>query len=220
MVNKNIKIQKKKRKVLTQSRPSDKRWMRAVGGYSSFRYISLFVIGLGLIGVSFAVLQLTKTENVVFKPLPSIAHTSEVPDTGEILQRLNTERKTNNRTELVSNDELKKVAEQRLREMINSQQYAHKNLAGKYYYDLMAERGYKADYSCENLDIEPSNEPIQFIKSWMSSGAGHKDCMLSDKVSQAGIASGKFNKTDDEQDAFLAVVIFASKPTEKSAQNQ
>jgi uncharacterized protein YkwD len=95
-----------------------------------------------------------QTNNVTFTPLPTITHTTEVPDTGELLNLINEQRRSGNRTELTVDERLKSVAEKRLNDMIASQQYSHKNLEGKYYYDLLSGYGYTAAYSCENLDIE------------------------------------------------------------------
>jgi uncharacterized protein YkwD len=190
-----------------------KRWPRATGGYSSFKYVSLFVFGIGFIALASAIVLFLRSSNISFKPLPTLTHTTEVPDTGELLSRINQQRQSNNRTELTPDDRLKAVAEKRLKDMVASQQYSHKNLEGKYYYDLLPDFGYTAAYSCENLDIEPSVKPIDFIRSWLGSGAGHKECMLSDKVSKVGVASGKFSSDDKTaRDNFLVVVIFAATP--------
>jgi uncharacterized protein YkwD len=194
-----------------------KRWTHATGGYSSLKYVSLFVFGVGLLGFATALVLFVQTNNVTFTPLPTITHTTEVPDTGELLNLINEQRRSGNRTELTVDERLKSVAEKRLNDMIASQQYSHKNLEGKYYYDLLSGYGYTAAYSCENLDIEPSVKPIDFIRSWLGSGSGHKECMLSDKVTKIGVASGKFSDDDKTtRDNFLVVVIFAATPLDKS----
>jgi uncharacterized protein YkwD len=195
-----------------------KRWARAAGGYTSLRSISIFVLGVGLVGFASAVVVYARSRNVTFTPLPSITHTTDVPDTGELLRRINDERRGNNRTELVMHDRLKLVAEKRLQAMVDSQRYAHNSLDGKYYYDLLPEFGYTSSYSCENLDIEPSVQPKKFIQSWLVSTGGHKECMLNDKVAQVGIASGKFSRDDKtKQQNFLVVAIFAAKPSDAKA---
>lgn len=211
------KIKKHRAKKPPPNTSSNKRWMRATGGYSTLKYVSFFVLGVGFLGLAAAVVFFTDTRQVKFTPLPTIAHTTEVPDTGELLRRINEERAKNNKAELVTDGRLQTVAEERLKDMVVNQRYSHKTLEGKYYYDMLPEQGYASSYSCENLDIENSAEPIKFVHSWLSSGAGHKECMLNDKVSKVGIASGRFS-TDDKSsvDSFLVVVIFAAKPHEQS----
>lgn len=198
----------------------NKRWMRAAGGYSSLRYISILTLGVGLLGLAGAVVLYARSRNVEFTPLPTITHTTEIPDTGELLRRINDERRRNNRTELVVDDRLKAAAEKRLKDMVDNQRYSHTSLDGKYYYDLLPELGYNSSYSCENLDIEPSVKPLKFVQSWLSSSGGHKECMLNDKVSRIGIASGKFSRDDKtSQDSFLVIAIFAAKPLEAGQDN-
>lgn len=207
---KEIKMPKKKTK------KTQKRSMRAIGGYSSLKYISLSIFGIGLLAFAAVAIWMVRSENVTLTPLPSITHTNEIPDTGEVVRLINNEREANGRAKLENNDTLKAVAERRLREMVNAQEYSHQNQDGKYYYDLLREHEYFSNYSCENLDIESIPTPAKFIKSWLTSSGGHRECLLNDQVSEIGIASGKFSQNDDDSEAFLVVVIFASSPQEEA----
>lgn len=207
-------MQKKNSRKIIKHKRSNKRWMRAMGGYSSLWYISVLILGLGLLGLSAALIIYTRSANISFTPLPTITHTAEVPDSGELLRYINEERKKNNRSELTSDDRLKSIAEKRLKDMVENQRYAHTNLEGKYYYDYLPVEGYSTSYSCENLDIEPGPAPINFVKSWIESTGGHKECMLNDKITKVGIASGKFSRDDKtSKDSFLVVAVFAADAT-------
>jgi hypothetical protein len=204
-----------------KSQPPSKQSLMNASGFSTLKYTCLLVLGVGMIGLASSLALLAREKPHVLNPLPAITHTTEMPDTGELVHRVNEQRQKNNRTDLVIDDRLTKVADKRLKDMIASQQYSHKNLAGKYYYDLLPEAGYRSSYSCENLDIEPSVKPTDFVASWMSSGSGHRECMLNNKVARVGVASGKFTDSDTPaQDTFLVVAIFAATPQENSEDKQ
>lgn len=205
---------KKNSRAPRNKKTANKRWMRTVSGFSTLKSVSLFVFGIGFLALAAVSVWYVKSQNVEFTPLPTITHTTKVPDTGEVLNLINAQRQANGRPELQTNDKLKAVAERRLKEMVNSQQYSHKNLDGKYYYDLLREHEYFSDYSCENLDIENTVTPSNFIESWLTSDGGHRECLLNNDVSHVGIASGSFSLNDDKSSSYLVVAIFASEPAE------
>ncbi|MGH9856345.1 MAG: CAP domain-containing protein [Acidobacteriota bacterium] len=199
----------------------NKRWMRATRGSTSFIYVSIFILGIGLLCIAAAIFAYIQSQRVIFAPVPSISYTTEVPDTGELLRQINDTRRKNDLSELEADDRLKDVAEARLKDMIDNQQYSHQNYDGKFYYDLLPEHGYAPSYSCENLDIEPSVKPAKFVSSWLKSGEGHKECLLNDKVQKSGIASGKFSRDDKSSIvSYLVVAIFATEPPESDKQQE
>lgn len=192
-----------------------KNWMRAIKGGVSVKYLSIGFLGCGLLAVAAAVTFAARDKDISFTPLPSIAYRTDAPDGGVLLRMINEERAKNARTELKTDARLTAVAEKRLKDMIASQTYAHRDQAGKYYYDLLPVSGYRTEYSCENLDIENTPKAEAYMTSWLSSGEGHRDCMLDERVTKAGIATGLFSSTDSalgKQKTYLVVAVFAADP--------
>lgn len=204
---------KKQTRIQKLRKAARKRWMKAVAGSVSYKYVSLFIFGIGMVSLSAAAFVYIRTQGYIFSRPPAITHTTEVPDTGELLRYINQERTSNHKSELTADDKLKSLAEKRLNEMVERQQYSHKDKAGKFYYDYLPDLGYVTKYSCENLDIEPSVKPIRYIQSWVKSDGGHKECLLNENVTRVGLASGKFSRDDKSfLNSYLVVAIFAADP--------
>jgi uncharacterized protein YkwD len=206
---------KKSRKTSSRkTKPAAKSWTKTARGFVSLKYLSILILGIGLLVVAAALIYAARSKPLTFTPLPAISYNREIADTGEIERLINVERKKAGQPALPIDGRLRSVAESRLRNMIASQRYAHQDLSGKYYYDTLASNGYRASYSCENLDIEDEpNAPI-FIASWLSS-SDHKSCMLHKNVTRLGVASGVFSTNDSlfgKEKTYLVVTIFASDP--------
>lgn len=189
-----------------------KRWMRAIGGYSTMTYVSRIVVGLGLIGIGAGLVTLLQPHPNGSNPLTSLSHTSDAPDASEILHLVNTARTNINVPGLALDPQLTAVAEERLKDMVQRQYYAHQNLKGQYYYDLFAGRGFKTAYSCENLGIASTLVAKKYVDDWLMSTEGHKDCMLNTRVTKAGIATGEFGKTSNTETTYLVVTIYSTAP--------
>lgn len=184
-------------------------------GAISFKYLCIGLFGLGLLALAAASVYFVRTGQPTFSQIPSMSYTSRTPDKGDLLRRINTERKKQNVPELQEDDRLRSVAETRLKEMIAFQRYSHQTVAGKYYYDLLPDVGYETSYSCENLDIEFSPRAQMFIASWMASDQGHKECLLHKDLTRIGIASAVFGKTEQkigQQTQYLVVTVLAADP--------
>ncbi|HTE58375.1 MAG TPA: CAP domain-containing protein [Verrucomicrobiae bacterium] len=190
-----------------------KRWMRAVGGYSSMAYVGRIVVSLGLIGIGAGLVTLFQPHASLRNPLDSISHTSNAPDTSELLQLVNAARTEIHVPNVTLDPQLTAVAEERLKDMVQHQYYSHQSLKGQYYYDLFAGHGFKTSYSCENLGIAPTLVAKKYVDDWLTSNEGHKDCMLTNRVSKVGIATAEFSKSSNAETTYLVVSIYSTAPT-------
>lgn len=191
------------------STKSSKSLWRTNQGNTRFTYLSITLFSIGICALAAAIFFLMSPSSLTSKLPGSITHTDAAPDTQELLVRLNGARTAANKPELESDEKLQAVAEMRLQDMIKHQKYDHKDSSGKFFYDLLREKSYASEYSCENLDIETTTVPQAFVKSWLESTAGHRDCLLHEKVTKVGIASGTFTTDDRARKNYLVVVIFA-----------
>lgn len=136
-----------------------------------------------------------------------------LPDPNEIFRLVNKERLDSGLQPLEKNVVLTHLAEQRAQDMSLNNYYAHKNLAGKLFYNVLADDGYKVDYGCENLDLDFTTEPSTYVSSWMKSTAGHRECLLNATVTQAGYAVAPIaNYSTQDRPSYVIVAIHATQP--------
>lgn len=136
-----------------------------------------------------------------------------MPDPNIIFQQVNNARITNGLPALERNDTLTQLAEQRAKDMSNNDYYAHKGSDGLFFDALLKQNGYSIDYGCENLDLEFTMEPGTYIHAWLKSNAGHKECLLNSKATQAGYAVTQINTVAGEDfPCYVVVAIHSTLP--------
>lgn len=190
------------------------RWLK-LGGYISLKHVALFAAAMGGLGLAFgAGVALRPEPASPTASLSSLSHSSDAPSTIELIKRINAARTANQQPAINTDYRLQKVADSRLQDMIANQYYAHQNLNGKYYYDMLDNVGLAGMYSCENLSIEPSLEAQDYVDSWLASKEGHRECLLSNKVTAIGIAAGLFSPAGSDQTdpTYLVVTIYGNPP--------
>jgi uncharacterized protein YkwD len=137
-----------------------------------------------------------------------------LPDPNEIYKQVNKQRQAAGLLPLERNDILAKVAEERAEDMSKNSYYAHKNPLGKYFYDLLADDGYKTTYSCENLGLDFTTDPGVYINAWLKSTAGHRQCALNPQVTDAGYAVAAIaNNSTQDIPSYVVVAIHSTEPT-------
>jgi uncharacterized protein YkwD len=92
--------------------------------------------------------------------------------------------------------------------MVANDYYAHKSPSGKYFDDLMDRDKLKYDFACENLDLAFQGNIETYISDWMTSTKGHRECLLSGKVSKIGVATQAMPVTG-ASDSMIATAIFS-----------
>ncbi len=100
---------------------------------------------------------------------------------------INTLRQSQGLTKLAQSTSLDDIAEARATDMAKNGYYSHLDSEGRYFDDLMKERGLAYSFACENLNTAEVSTPQNYIDSWLASNA-HKDCMMQDSHTQAGYA--------------------------------
>lgn len=127
----------------------------------------------------------------LFFLLPYIALAA--PITKEIIINLtNKERSANNLQILNENKILDNVANNKAKDILEKQYFAHTNPDGKPFYKWVEEGGYNYNYAGENLAID-FDESEEILNAWMGSPA-HRDNIINNNYTEIGIgiASGTF----------------------------
>jgi len=141
---------------------------------------------------------------------PSI-ETPTIPDVDDVFNKVNAKRVQANLNPLVRNSVLTELANERARDMSANEYYSHINGQGLYFYDLLKSKNYSVGFACENLDLSYSSSEASYVADWMNSNAGHRECLLNEKITDAGYALVSYipnSRTSDEQ-AYLVVAIHA-----------
>jgi len=202
----------KKRHQATRHITSQNRRPR-LGGYIGLKHVALFALSVGSLGLAFgAGLALKPADTDTKTPLASLSHDAEAPSSVELIKLINTARADNKLPAVGTDYRLNATAQERLHDMATHQYYAHQNLAGTYYYDLLKGQGITG-YSCENLSLSSSIDAQAHVDSWLASTEGHRECLLNNQTTKVGIASGLFSSNTPGTDpTYLVVTIYASPP--------
>lgn len=139
-------------------------------------------------------------------------------DANTVLQLVNEERKKHGVAALESDPALTLVAETRAKDMALNSYYAHETLEGKYFYDYFKRFGFSTGFSCENLDLEFTDDESQYVHDWLTSIHGHKECMLNETVTKAGYATAIFSEKGENgsiANTYVVVAIHAAPPFKK-----
>lgn len=129
-----------------------------------------------------------------------------------IYRLINEKRRANGIAELKVEPRLVEVAKARAKDMSVLGYYAHQSPDGKYYYDLL-DTDYNNVFSCENLELEFSQDSHLFIDRWMNSGK-HRNCMLAPNTSDIGLAVAEIQlgSSSTVSKAYIVVNINSATP--------
>lgn len=188
-----------------------KAWGKTTDRFTVLRWLNTFfyLTGMAVIlaGATLGLINLVKPAPI---PLPVIYfQADDTLDARQLLDLVNKERKARNLKELNEDTRLSAIAQQRLEDMIQNQYYSHMSPSGSYFYDLFPSQLIKADYSCENLDVQFTVDEGKYVNDWLHSSKGHKECMLNSDATSAGYAVGLFNQ-DKNSRIYLVVGIHSS----------
>jgi uncharacterized protein YkwD len=136
--------------------------------------------------------------------------TTGLPSPNVVLALVNNERRQRGLAPLQPNIELEQIAQARASDMSKNVYYAHKNSTGGFYDDMMRSKGIITDYSCENLDMSFSEQPTTYVQEWLASNKGHKECMLSPRVTSAGYAIAVLDLPNGQNTKSIVVVAIHS----------
>ena len=132
------------------------------------------------------------------------------PDPNDIFSMVNSHRVSAGLAPLRPNAGLGEVATRRAQDMAGRNYYAHQDPDGLYYYDYLQGADFDKDnYSCENLDLQFTLLPAQYVKDWLDSKKGHRECMLADQATDGGYAAVPAPQLSGRQTAYIVVAIHA-----------
>ena len=199
-----------------------KAWGKTTSRYRVLRILNSFFYILGmsiaLVGLALGAATLFQPDIEVTVPVVKIRQPDDKLEINRIFQLVNEQRVQQGLTPLIENPRLTAIAQARVDDMATNQYYAHKDPEGRYYYDLLTSKGFNADYSCENLNVEFTTDEWAYVNDWLQSTKGHKECMLDKRITQAGYAVALFGGSDD---IYVVAGIHATelKPTSKTKTN-
>jgi len=141
---------------------------------------------------------------------PSVT-TTVIPNVDDVFEKVNVQRIKNGLDPLVKNSVLTEVAIERARDMVAQNYYDHINKQGLYFYDLIEQKSYTTGFACENLDMSFSASTSSYVADWMNSRNGHRECLLDEKITDAGYALVAYGNSENsiDENAYLVVAIHA-----------
>lgn len=129
------------------------------------------------------------------------------PDPNDIFDEVNRVRAEAGVEPLLANQELETIAQERARDMLENDYYAHANpLDGQVFSDLLQRDAVAYQSACENLNMAFYAQPRALTQDWLRSTAGHRECLLDPAMSQAGYTVVKV-PIDNGRYAYVAVAI-------------
>jgi len=134
------------------------------------------------------------------------ARASEITEE-KMLELLNKERASRNFNELVANNDLSKAAEEKAKDMIENNYFAHTSPTGVSSWYWMEKNGYNYKYAGENLAINFTSAEQQH-EAWMDS-ITHRKNILNSNYKEIGAASikGRLNG----RNAIISVHMFGAR---------
>jgi len=130
--------------------------------------------------------------------------------TGDVLvDEINRVRYENGVAPLSIDGSLDKIADERTKDMVANNYYAHQSPDGTYFNDLMKRDRISYNFACENLDMAFSGAESTYVADWMASNKGHRECLLSSQVTKVGVATGSMSVTG-ANNATIATAIFSN----------
>lgn len=197
------------RQITTRALRFRKRWGKTTRRYKGLRILNSFFYLLGvtvaLTGIAYGIVTLAKPAVFVQDPTQTNTPYDNNLDASRILELVNETRESHGLNPLNEDTRLTQIAYARAEDMSKNDYYAHRSpTTGKYYYDLFPSWNIKADYSCENLDVEFTVDESQYVKDWYQSTKGHKECMLNKNVTSAGYAAIPFG---DQRTSTIYIVV-------------
>lgn len=106
---------------------------------------------------------------------------------------VNSERASNGANQLSMSPELNKVAEKRAQSMQKNVYYAHVQPDGTDFSDILVSQNISYDLACENLNTLEVADSANYVKTWLASKDGHRECLLGEKYTKAGYALADIN---------------------------
>lgn len=177
----------------------------------------VFVLGAFFCILAFGLMFISKVSQpqdnvravaVTNNVLPSFDQKNGYPDTNQIFDLINKERAQKGLAPMIRDPELTKIAELRALDMAQNNYYAHKSPNGTYFDDLLEQANYELGFGCENLDLAYTVTPRIYVNDWMQSTAGHKECILDTRLTNAGYAAAKLNPAPGtDAPAYIVVAI-------------
>jgi uncharacterized protein YkwD len=129
-----------------------------------------------------------------------------LPNNSSLTFEINSARKGSGLPSLVEDSRLNKLAQIRAQDMVTQGYYAHKSPQQLTFVNYLPDVGLSdKTYSCENLLMTQSKDPINAVNEWLNSPS-HAACMKDKIVTRIGVYSLDFDQNTGQK---LFVAIFA-----------
>lgn len=126
-----------------------------------------------------------------------------------LVDEINRVRFENGVSAISIDESLNQIASSRTNDMVSNSYYAHQSPNGTYFSDLMKQNGISYEFACENLDLAFSGAESTYVADWMASSKGHRECLLSEKVTKVGVSTGSMSVTG-AANSTIATAIFSN----------
>lgn len=140
---------------------------------------------------------------------PQVAAAQVIRTSTPLLDEINRVRAQHGRSQLTLEASLQKVANIRVTDMVNQQYYAHRSPDGNLYSDYLADSRVLPSYSCENLQLDSDDSPQKAVQAWLESSDGHRDCLLDERLTYAGLQTATYNAELAGEEIALTHIVVA-----------
>jgi uncharacterized protein YkwD len=131
----------------------------------------------------------------------------------EIIAEINKLRSGVGVGEISYDNNLKKITEFRISDMINRDYYSHNTPEGLTYANYMSEYVPSSTFSCENLQLQTGDDAIEAYNAWVNSPS-HKKCLTSPKITKVAISNSRHGEplysSDNQTKQLFVFALIAS----------
>lgn len=129
------------------------------------------------------------------------------PSGNSLVDEINRVRLEYGRSTLELDGGLTDIAAARTEDMVGSDYYAHYNAEGIGFDTMMRAAGIRYGFACENLDISFTPSDAQYVADWLASKHGHRECLLSDRVTRIGVSTAPKQVTGAPGAALATIIL-------------
>jgi uncharacterized protein YkwD len=172
----------------------------------------VFILAVATIMIFGALLINSSVDNNdAREQLPQVlAASTAVEPSDSMLEAVNAFRQQNGLNILQMSSELKQLTTFRVSDMVASQYYSHRSRDGTSYADIIRDFLPSSVSSCENLQLQNSDDINQAVLAW-SKSLSHKECLLNSKLNVGAVSVAHFddvsNSSDDSEASFVFTFI-------------
>jgi len=168
-----------------------------------------------LLLVGFVVLFMTSTGGTTVNQQVLSSVSSQInPEQLEILNEINTIRRSSGVQELIYSEQLEEITQYRVADMASRGYYSHTSPDGLTFVSRLKEVGVNAPNSCENLQLQTNESITDAFSAWAESPA-HYRCLVDSRMTRVGMSytvhtNGVVSSSNQKQQMYVFALIVAN----------